>query len=80
MPRLAKEISAAASAVPWLRLLRHGAWARQVEPVYTRAAEKEVGDMRLLTRSDFDGLICAVLLKEAGVMDEWVFEIGRAHV
>ncbi len=29
--------------------------------------------MRLLTRSDFDGLICAVLLKEAGVMDEWVF-------
>jgi len=29
--------------------------------------------MRLLTRSDFDGLICAVLLKEAGVMDEWMF-------
>lgn len=29
--------------------------------------------MRLLTRSDFDGLICAALLKEAGVMDEWVF-------
>ena len=29
--------------------------------------------MRLLTRSDFDGLICAVLLKDAGVMDEWVF-------
>jgi nanoRNase/pAp phosphatase (c-di-AMP/oligoRNAs hydrolase) len=29
--------------------------------------------MRLLTRSDFDGLICAVLLKEAGIMDEWVF-------
>jgi len=29
--------------------------------------------MRLLTRSDFDGLICAVLLKEAGVMDEWTF-------
>lgn len=25
--------------------------------------------MRLLTRSDFDGLICAVLLKEAGVID-----------
>jgi hypothetical protein len=33
---------------------------------------KEAG-MRLLTRSDFDGLICAVLLKEAGIMDEWVF-------
>ncbi len=29
--------------------------------------------MRLLTRSDFDGLICAVLLKEAGVMDDWKF-------
>jgi nanoRNase/pAp phosphatase (c-di-AMP/oligoRNAs hydrolase) len=29
--------------------------------------------MRLLTRSDFDGLICAVLLKEAGVMDSWSF-------
>lgn len=29
--------------------------------------------MRLLTRSDFDGLICAVLLKEAGIMDEWTF-------
>uniref|UniRef100_I2Q498 Exopolyphosphatase-like enzyme n=1 Tax=Desulfovibrio sp. U5L TaxID=596152 RepID=I2Q498_9BACT len=29
--------------------------------------------MRLLTRSDFDGLICAVLLREAGIMDEWVF-------
>lgn len=29
--------------------------------------------MRLLTRSDFDGLICAVLLKEAGIMDSWQF-------
>lgn len=29
--------------------------------------------MRLLTRSDFDGLICAVLLQEAGVMDDWKF-------
>jgi nanoRNase/pAp phosphatase (c-di-AMP/oligoRNAs hydrolase) len=29
--------------------------------------------MRLLTRSDFDGLICAVLLKKIGVMDEWKF-------
>ncbi len=29
--------------------------------------------MRLLTRSDFDGLICAVLLKEAGVMSSWEF-------
>lgn len=29
--------------------------------------------MRLLTRSDFDGLICAVLLKGAGVIDSWKF-------
>lgn len=29
--------------------------------------------MRLLTRSDFDGLICAVLLKEIGLLDEWKF-------
>jgi nanoRNase/pAp phosphatase (c-di-AMP/oligoRNAs hydrolase) len=29
--------------------------------------------MRLVTRSDFDGLICAVLLKEAGVVDEYIF-------
>ena len=29
--------------------------------------------MRLLTRSDFDGLICAVLLKQAGVIDSWKF-------
>jgi len=26
--------------------------------------------MRLLTRSDFDGLVSAVLLKEVGIMDE----------
>ena len=29
--------------------------------------------MRLLTRSDFDGLICAVLLKHIGLMDDWSF-------
>lgn len=29
--------------------------------------------MRLVTRSDFDGLICAILLREAGVIDNWVF-------
>ena len=29
--------------------------------------------MRLLTRSDFDGLICAVLLKELGLLDSWKF-------
>jgi len=29
--------------------------------------------MRLVTRSDFDGLICGMLLREAGVIDSWVF-------
>lgn len=29
--------------------------------------------MRLLTRSDFDGLACAVFLKEVGVIDHWKF-------
>lgn len=29
--------------------------------------------MRLLTRSDFDGLACAVLLKAAGIIDTWQF-------
>ena len=29
--------------------------------------------MRLITRSDFDGLACAALLKEAGIIDNWKF-------
>lgn len=29
--------------------------------------------MRLITRSDFDGLACAVFLKEAGIIDNWKF-------
>ena len=29
--------------------------------------------MRLVTRSDFDGLACAALLKEAGIIDHWKF-------
>ena len=29
--------------------------------------------MRLITRSDFDGLACAVLLREVGIIDEWLF-------
>lgn len=29
--------------------------------------------MRLITRSDFDGLACAVLLKEAGIVDRYTF-------
>ena len=29
--------------------------------------------MRLVTRSDFDGLICAILLKEAGIIDSWTY-------
>ncbi len=29
--------------------------------------------MRLITRSDFDGLICAVFLRERGIIDSWKF-------
>lgn len=29
--------------------------------------------MRLITRSDFDGLACAALLKDAGIIDHWKF-------
>lgn len=29
--------------------------------------------MRLLTRSDFDGLACGTLLKEAGIINDWKF-------
>ena len=29
--------------------------------------------MRLLTRSDFDGLVCGALLLEAGIVDSWKF-------
>ena len=29
--------------------------------------------MRLITRSDFDGLACGALLKEAGIIDTWEF-------
>ncbi|MBX3221010.1 MAG: exopolyphosphatase [Labilithrix sp.] len=33
----------------------------------------ESGKFRLVTRSDFDGLVCAVLLKELGMLDEIKF-------
>lgn len=29
--------------------------------------------MRLITRSDFDGLVCGTLLKEMGIVDSWKF-------
>ena len=29
--------------------------------------------MRLVTRSDFDGLACGALLLEAGIVDHWKF-------
>jgi len=44
---------------------------------FSRMWENFVGqkepEMRLLTRSDFDGLACAVLLVEAGVVNEYKF-------
>ena len=37
--------------------------------------KNEIGaeNMRLVTRSDFDGLVCGALLKEVGIIDEWKF-------
>ena len=36
--------------------------------------EKENSKMRLITRSDFDGLACGALLKEAGIIESfWKF-------
>jgi nanoRNase/pAp phosphatase (c-di-AMP/oligoRNAs hydrolase) len=35
--------------------------------------EREGNNMRLLTRSDFDGLACAALLKELAIIDSWKF-------
>ena len=29
--------------------------------------------MKLLTRSDFDGLACAAILKDIGIIDSWKF-------
>ena len=29
--------------------------------------------MRLITRSDFDGLACGALLEAAGLVDDWLF-------
>jgi len=34
---------------------------------------KEGRHMRLVTRSDFDGLLCGFLLREIGLIDSWVF-------
>lgn len=39
----------------------------------TKEEKERMNDMRLVTRSDFDGLICGMLLKEAGIIDSWVF-------
>lgn len=39
--------------------------------------EKENSKMRLITRSDFDGLACGALLKEAGIIDHWKFAHPR---
>ena len=34
---------------------------------------EQPGKFRLVTRSDFDGLVCAVLLKEKGLIDDIKF-------
>ena len=35
--------------------------------------------MRLLTRSDFDGLMCTVLLKELDLFDEKILLVRDGH-
>lgn len=42
------------------------------EPLSTRVELTMEGTMRLITRGDVDGLMCAVLLKEAGLVDSYV--------
>ena len=51
-------------AFPAERVLRH--------PLYHKM-EFAKFSMRLVTRSDFDGLVCGALLLEAGVIDHWKF-------
>ena len=41
-------------------------------PVAPGGTTKDSG-MRLVTRADFDGLACGVLLKEIGLMDNWLY-------
>ncbi len=54
------------------------ALATRLQVCYTKASishrpNKGVTTMRLITRSDFDGLACAVFLVEAGIIDNWTF-------
>ena len=35
---------------------------------------------RLVTRSDFDGLVCAALLKRLGILDEVYRHLPRVHI
>src|ERR1039458_5800799 len=51
------------------RRLSEGPHERNRTPMATHATEK----CRLVTRSDFDGLVCAALLKELGILDEIKF-------
>lgn len=45
-------------------------FSRYINNNFTKAGVK---GMRLITRSDFDGLACGTLLKEAGIIDSWKF-------
>ena len=48
-------------------------------PLYWRepGMNSLTGTYRLITRSDMDGLVCAVLLKELGLLGEIVFQHPR---
>ena len=40
---------------------------------YNDTIQRRVNKVRLVTRSDFDGLVCGALLLEAGIIDSWKF-------
>jgi hypothetical protein len=44
-------------------------------PVYSSSLQRTVSEQefRLVTRSDFYGLVCAVLFKDLGMMDDILF-------
>ncbi len=46
---------------------------QSIAPQELYSINERIDFMRLLTRSDFDGLICGAVLKQAGVIDHWKF-------
>src|SRR5436189_5094122 len=66
----------ARSLLIWERTLQASSSRHRV-PIVPKAHQERKGTMpdtyRLVTRSDFDGLVCAALLKELGMLDDIQF-------